>query len=362
MLSCSERDATEDHERALQDTCRYVNATELRIINKGFNDSEHLFWRLPAYLKDSVRSELWNYQQHSAGFAVRFRTNSESLGVRYKLLQDFSIPNMAYTGIKGVDLYALGSDSAWHHAIAYKPMPDSDRLCEGTLLNNVDTTSMTEYMLYFPLYDGVENLEIRVKPHARVEKGDSSFIPCAKRIVAYGTSIMQGGCASRPGMAATNILSRELNCEVVNLGFSSQGKMDYCVARAMSQMDNVVAYIIDPVPNCTPEMCDTLTYGFISILRNAKPTVPVIMVEGGLYPHSRLNKLLKETIVAKNDAFRRNFLKLQEDNPQNLYYIESSAFDAIEEEGTVDGIHLSNLGFRHYADMLKPLLTKLLSE
>ena len=343
---------------------KYVNATDLRIINKGFDDSERTYSRLPANLKDSVRQSLWDRQQCSSGIGVRFATNSSRIGVRYKLLLDTHMIHMADTGLKGTDLYIFEGDSVWRHAATNRPyLKDKEnKIVESTYMSNLDTTAMTEYMVYFPLYDGVIDLEIKVDSLAELTSGRPDLIDRNKKIVAYGTSILQGGCASRTGMAATNILSRELNCEVVNLGFSGDGKMDSCVARAMAKIPDVDVYVLDPVPNCTEMMCDTLTYGFVNILRTARPDIPIVMVEGPIYPYARYDSFFRKYLPAKNEKFRRNYEKLKSENPENIYYVDSVNLDGIEDDGTVDGIHLTDLGFRHYADKLRPVLEAILNK
>ncbi len=133
------------------------------------------------------------------------------------------------------------------------------------------------------------------------------------------------------------------------------------MARAMAQIPDADLYIIDPVPNCTEMMCDTLTYDFVNILRKAKPDVPVVMVEGPIYPYARYDSFFGRYLPAKNAAFHRNYLRLKEENPEGLYYVTSENLDGIEDDGTVDGIHLTDLGFRHYADKLTPILRDILS-
>lgn len=343
---------------------KYTDARELRIINKGFDNTEHPYWRLPAYLADSVRPDLWSRQQCSTGIGVRFATNSSRIGVRYTLLWNTHMIHMADTGLKGTDLYVWQGDSCWRHVNTNRPyVKDKEsKLVEATYVSNLDTTRMTEYMVYLPLYDGVEQLEIKVDSGAVLTAGNPRLIDKRKKIVAYGTSILQGGCASRTGMAATNIISRELNCEVVNLGFSGEGKMDSCMARAMAKIADADLFLIDPVPNCTEMMCDTLTYGFINILRTARPEVPIVMLEGPIYPYARQDASFGRYLPAKNAAFRRNYEKLKAENPKNLYYVESVDLDGYEDDGTVDGIHLTDLGFRHYANKMVPILGPILYE
>lgn len=342
-----------------------VDAQDLRIINKGWKDTLRPYTRIPAYLKDSVRADLWERAQCSSGIGVRFATNSKRIGVRYRLLWDTHLIHMADTGLKGTDLYILEGDSVWRHVNTNRPYVQKDSLgnktkwVESTYVSNLDG-GMHEYCIYFPLYDGVEELYVKVDSGSVITPGNLDVISPNKRIVAYGTSILQGGCASRTGMAATNIIGRELNCEVVNIGISGEGRMDSCMARAMAQIPNVDVFLIDPVPNCTEMMCDTLTYGFINILRTARPEVPIVMLEGPLYPYYRYDSFFNKYLPAKNAAFHKNYELLKAENPNNLYYVTSEGLDGVEDDGTVDGIHLTDLGFKYYAEKLIPILRPLL--
>ena len=108
-------------------------------------------------------------------------------------------------------------------------------------------------------------------------------------------------------------------------------------------------------------MCDTLTYDFVNILRQARPDVPIVMLEGPIYPYARYDSFFRNYLPRKNAAFRRNYDRLKAENPENLYYVTSDYLDGIEDDGTVDGIHLTDLGFRHYADKLTPILRNILN-
>ncbi len=343
------------------DGWQYVDAKDLRIINKGFDDTGRFYSRIPAELQDSVRPDLWDRAQCSSGIGVRFATDSRRIGVKYKLRSDFHMLHMADTGTKGTDLYTFEGDSTWRHVNTNRPRVNNadERICEAQYVERLDGEPH-EYMIYLPLYDGVEDLWVKIDSGATISPGHPELISPRGRIVAYGTSILQGGCASRTGNASTNIISRELNREVINLGFSGEGKMDAVMARAMARIPDVAAYVIDPVPNCTKMMCDTLTYDFVKILRTARPEVPIIMVEGPIYPYARYDSYFGKYLPEKNAEFRKNYLRLKKENPDNLYYLTSEGMDGIEDDGTVDGIHLTDLGFRHYADHILPLLRTIL--
>lgn len=341
---------------------QYIDAQQLRIINKGWDNTLREYTRIPAYLKDSVRPDLWERAQCSSGIGVRFATNSTRIGVRYELLWDTHLIHMADTGLKGTDLYIFEGDSVWRHVNTNRPYVNNkeEKIVESTYVSNLDG-NLHEYIIYLPLYDGVNKLEVKIDEGATINSGRPDLIDPGCKIVAYGTSILQGGCASRTGNAATNIIGRELNCEVVNIGISGEGKMDNCMARAMAQIKNPSLYLIDPVPNCTQMQCDTLTYDFIKILADAHPDVPIVMLAGPLYPYSRYDSFFRNYLPLKNDAFRANYQRLKDEGYTNLYFIEAEGLDGPEDDGTVDGIHLTDLGFRHYADFLLPHLRALLT-
>lgn len=346
---------------------RAVDATELRLINRGFESDQLLtpYTRLPLAIADSVRPTLWERSQCSAGIGVRFATDSRSVGVRYHLLWNTHMIHMADTGLKGTDLYIYGSDSTWHYVNTNRPYI-KDRQVDSmqvtaTYVSNLDG-AMHDYMIYLPLYDGVTDLQVIVDSAAVITPGDPSILPAtAPRVVGYGTSILHGGCASRTGMCPTNIISRELNREVINIGISGEAKLDPVMARTLASIPNVGAYLVDPVPNCTLNHCDSLTYDFVSTLLILRPDVPVVMVEGPMYPYAWYDSHFREYLPAKNEAFHRRFLELQRDFPGRVFYVTNHNLDGPEDDGTVDGIHLTDLGFRHYADKLVPVLRAVLA-
>lgn len=340
---------------------KYVDALNFRMINKGFTDTETPYTRIPKYLKDSVRPDLWNRQQCSSGLGIRFASDSKRIGVRYTLLWDTHMFHMADTGLKGTDLYILTDDGRWEYVNTNRPIANDKKECEKIFVENLDG-KMHEFLIYLPLYDGVTKMDVAVDSLSRIEQPKVDSPRKSKKIVMYGTSIMQGGCSTRTGMVATNMIQRDLNCEVVNLGFSGEGKMDQCMARAMAKIKDADVYVIDPVPNCTEMMCDTLTYDFVKTLRVLRPDVPIVMVEGPMYSYAKYDSFFKSYLPNKNAAFRKNYEKLLSDGYKNIYYVTCEGLVGYDNEGTVDGIHFTDIGFRRYADKLIPVLKPLIEK
>lgn len=343
---------------------KYYNGLNFRMINYAFDKT--LRSRFPEYLEDSIRPTLSDRAKCTSGKAIRFATNSSAIGVRYNLLTNMHMMHMADTGIKGTALYILDDDGTWQFVNCNRPRridsdvrPREDSIQSKIYVDKLDG-KMHEYMIYLPLYDGVRWIEIGVDSTAVISQPMVNSPKQGKKFVFYGTSILQGGCATHPGMVATSILQRDFDIECVNLGFSGEGKMDNCVARAMATIPDVAAFIIDPIPNCTKNMCDSLTYDFVNILRQARPDVPIFMVEGQQYSYEKYSGFYSKYLPQKNYEFHKNYLKLKADNPNNLYYIDRKNLYGPNNDGTVDGIHLTDIGFYYYAQKLKPYLKAVL--
>lgn len=344
---------------------RYEDASKFRIINKGWENTTESYTRLPQAFMDSCRKDqAWLYT-HSSGIAVRFATNSKRIAAQYNLKYNFHMQHMAMTGIKGTDLYYLNEErGVWEHVNTARPQEknyEADSIQSKLYVENLDG-EMHEYMIYLPLYDGINWLQIGVDSTAQLIQPQVENPRKMGKIVIYGTSIQQGGCASRVGMVSSAMVQRDFNLECVNLATSGQARMDFYMAEAMATIEDAICYVIDPIPNCTEDRCDTATYDFINILRTLRPEVPIIMVEGMMYPYSRHDSFFADYLPKKNAAFRRGYEQHVQENPKGMYYMLAEGQTAPEMEGTVDGIHLTDYGFRAYADLLEVVIKEALDD
>ena len=262
---------------------------------------------------------------------------------------------MTDTGTKGLDLYALVDDE-WRHVCSAQPQ---GKTSERKMIANMDPVER-EYMLYLSLYDGVKSLEIGVDEGATLDQPAVDRPSREKPIVMYGTSILQGGCANRAGMAHTNIISRRLDREVINLGFSGNAFLDLEIAELMAQVESPSLFVLDYVPNSTADKIRESGEAFFNILRKAHPDVPVILVERPIYPHSYLDQRSSADIKARNEAQKELYLKLRKAGQKKIYYLEAEKILGKDREGTVDGTHQTDLGAERYARAILPLIKKAL--
>jgi hypothetical protein len=335
---------------------RYEDATNFRIINKGWDNTSEPYTRLPqAYMDSCRKDQKWLYD-HSSGIAVRFASNSKRIAAQWNLKNNFHMQHMAMTGIKGTDLYTLNQETGkWEYVNTARPQEKNfkaDSVQSKLYVDNLDG-EMHEYMIYLPLYDGINWLQIGVDSTAQLIQPQVDSPRSMGKIIIYGTSIQQGGCASRTGMVPSAMIQRDFNLECVNLATSGQARMDFYIAEAMAGIEDAICYVVDPVPNCTKDRCDTATYDFIKILRTLRPEVPIVMVEGLMYPYTRHDSYHAEYLPQKNECFRRGFDEHVAENPKGMYYMTHEGQTGPDMEGTVDGVHLTDYGFRAYADLLE---------
>jgi hypothetical protein len=214
--------------------------------------------------------------------------------------------------------------------------------------------------LYLPLYNGTKFVELGVPAGAVLEKAPPWGPGERKPIVFYGTSILQGLSASRPGMVHSAILGRRFNWPTINLGFSGNGKMEPEMAGLLAELDPSV-YVLDCLPNLVADEIKARVEPFVKQLRAAHPTVPIVLVEDRTMQDSFLIAGRMEGYHLKDRAeLKAAFERLQADGLTNLYYIPGEHLFGDDGEGSVDGSHPTDLGsFRQaaiFAQVLEPLL------
>jgi hypothetical protein len=310
------------------DTLQWFDARRIGLEGQGWKDDSLFYDRLPANAKGVVPDAVWDLSRQSAGLYVHFYCDAPAIRARWNLtLETLGFPHFAPTGVSGLDLYVKLPDGSWHWLGVGKPRKQAnlETIVEGM------PAGRREYMLYLPLYNGIRKLEIGIPAGYTLEK--APVIP-GKPIVIYGTSIIQGGCASRPGMGVTAILGRRLNRPVINLGFSGSGRMEPEVARILAELDPAL-FFIDCLPNLEANEVAARVEPFVRILREKHPETPIVLVEGVTYNDAFLVTKRNQRNVESRKALRNAFENLLNSGMRNLYYQVAEGQLGNDGEGTV---------------------------
>lgn len=322
------------------------------------------FDRLPHSAKEKVSRPLWNLSKNSAGLSLRFRTNASNIFVKYKLLGELSMPHMPATGVSGLDLYAKDSDGKWLWISGNYSFGENASYNFSNLKPNDNYHDQgREYKLLLPLYNSVDSLFIGIPKSAL-------FVPLNKKnekpIVVYGTSIAQGACASRPGMAWTSILERKMDWPLINLGFSGNGLLEDAIIDQMNEID-AKAYVLDCLPNLAPNVNRTLTDVFnlilksVNNLRAKNSTTPILLVEHAGYSDDSIHEKRKKTYTDLNQIMKEAFQKLKTEGMTHLYLLTKEEIN-LNLDATVDGIHPNDLGMLIYAQAYEKTLREILNQ
>lgn len=333
----------------------YHNASDFPLLGKATDATTERYVRFPDSYKSVSREPLWYLSRNSAGMSVRFRSNSTQIALRWESLNNFHMDHMSDVGVRGLDLYCWDAKAkCWRFINSARPqLKKTEYLVVGRM-----EPEMREYMVNLSLYDGVSSLEIGVDSLSVIEQPQLDSPRREKPVVMYGTSILQGGCASRPGMAFTNILSRRLNREFINLGFSGNAFLDFEVAELMSGVD-ASAFVLDFVPNVTVEQMEERMDKFYHIIRDKHPDTPIIFVEDPIFTSTHYDIKGGESLSKLNETLLRKFKELKK-TEKHIYYVSSKDFIGEDREGTVDAIHFTDLGMMRYSNVMYPILKRLI--
>ena len=328
-------------------------------------EHEGFYDRLPTRAKSIVRPEVWARSKFSSGLTIRFKTNSPTIQIRYKVGGRLTLPTMPAVGASGLDLYAVNGDkfywcrpaTTFGDTIIYKYTglkPTPSYYEEGL-----------EYKLFLPPYNSILSLEIGVYENR-------TFMPLSSRdelpIIVYGTSITQGGCASRPGMTWTSILQRKLNKPLINLGFSGNGRLEPEVIQLICELDAAI-FILDCLPNLTSETVyddkklETLIINAVKDIRDKHPQTPIILTDHDGYSSGFKNAISQPRYHRYynrvNKVMDKAFAKLKRQGIKDIYHLSFDDMDQLQ-DGKVDGTHPSDLGMMQIATAYEKIIREIL--
>ncbi len=358
LLFCA--NVTIAQQKTVYKTWNPANDKESVIGGQGWHSGIQDFYdRLPAKAEAAVRKPVWGLSKNSAGLNIRFKSDAPEIVVKYVVAGAKAMPHMPSTGVSGVDLYSKEKNGQWNWAAGKYAFGDTI-VYHFSGIGKVGNDSR-EYTLYLPLYNTVKWMEISVPEQ-------NSFTPLAvskkKPIVVYGTSIAQGACASRPGLAWTNILSRKVDQPVINLAFSGNGRLEKEVYELLPEIDASL-YVLDCLPNLTSakdfsndEIVKRIL-ATVAHLQQKKPGVPILLTEHDGYTDDGLYPARKSSYERVNVALNTALAKLKAAGVKQIYHLTKAEINQ-DIESMVDGTHPNDIGMLHYAEAYEKAVKKIL--
>lgn len=321
------------------------------------------FRRIPSELAKQVNNGVWRLYKNTSGGRVRFRTDSDKIAIRAFMPDKCLMPHMPFIGSSGFDLYeaeeganpfskGTEADVTWHYRGSFMPPINREGYYEA--LVRLDACKERDLMIHFPLYDNVDELWIGLEKNATLQEGGQyrNLDP----VIYYGSSITQGGCASRPGNAYPAIISRQLNCDFRNLGFSGSGRGEQISAQYIAEQPMCV-FVMDYDHNAPTPMHLAETHEpFFLTIREKRPDLPIVLVSRTDTPRT---PQVEKNILQRWETVRRTYENALKRGDKLVYLVDgrtifpcASALGINADSCTVDGMHPNDLGFACMAKVI----------
>jgi hypothetical protein len=333
----------------------WYDAKDLQLY--GVNLTEDGFVRMPKDAAMRVNETVAFLATNTAGGRVRFSTNSKKIAIKAEYSFVAKFPHMPLTGTTGFSLVADYANAPSKTMYEFIPPIEIENEYTSSFTVNENLGDNEGFTLYFPLYSSVKSLHIGVEHGSAMGKGKAyeDILP----VLFYGSSITQGGCASRPGNDYIGLLSKWMNIDILNLGFSGNAKGEDAMAEYLSSL-SVSAFVYDYDHNAPSHEHYEKTHSrFFDIFRKAQPSTPVIFMTRptfSLYTEEDANGRIAIAKKTYSDALERG--------DKNVYFIDGRSFMDCDDTSacSVDDCHPTDLGFYFMANKLEPVLRKILNK
>lgn len=314
-----------------QDGLTFFDAAKPPFSLHGLLQEEGAFRRLPRAVAERVSPEVAHLSLHTAGGRVRFCTDSPVIAIRVDMHTIEKMPHFDLTGSGGFDLF----EKAQYLATFIPPFGLETGFSSRKALNG---GKLRELTVHFPLYSGVKRLYIGIAKGSALTAAPAYDRP---PVVFYGSSITQGGCASKPGCAFPAMVSQMLDRDHWNLGFSGSCKGEPAMAEFLAGLD-MSAFVCGYDHNApTLAHLETTHLPLVRAVREAHPDIPILLLNR---PKAVLDgeEAQRLAVIEKTCAAVGGRLITGD----RLIPREITSW------ATVDGVHPNDLGFYHMAQAI----------
>lgn len=330
-----------------------------RLQGLPFFETDGIYRRLMLNPPKPIPELVDNLSNRTAGVQAHIRGRLQKLIIKARVnAPPLPYYHMTPLGRDGFDCYLGSGEEKIHYFSSTHFDPNSDKI-EHAVIDFSEPKDLN-IIINFPLYSGVSEVIFGVDENAILLEP----MPLAdnNRIVIYGTSITQGACASRAGMAHTNILSRRLNREIINLGFSGNGKCEAEMALAIRKIERTSMLIIETEGNCPDAAWIGEKYPeFIRLYREKYPAIPIAIISRPIMPQAYLIEGELKKYQDKASIQKKIVEEFKEKGDKNIYFYDGKdSLGEDSDECTVEGVHFTDLGFMRMANFMQPIIENIL--
>lgn len=310
----------------------------------------HHFWRLPEEMLGKVSEGVAKRAIHPVGGRIRFRTDSTKITIQTKLKTNVVDWGIALSGSAGSDVY-IGSKMDIRYAGLVVPKSYDQR---SALLTFEKGKVMEDITIHLPRNEELEDVLIELEDDARLEAPTPYTME--QPMVFYGSSITEGGCATRPANAYTALLSRWLDADYINLGFSGAAKGELELASYIAGLEMSVLIIDYDHNSPTVEHLEKTHEPFFKEIRKTRPDLPILFLTKPDFDSNPVEASKRRKVV------QATYENARAAGDQLVYFIDGETlFGKVNREAcTIEGCHPNDLGFMRMAETIYPVLKKII--
>ena len=319
----------------------------------GLMYEEDSFCRLPDAVAKATSGGVYALHEHCAGGRVTFETNSKYVAIVCRVRSIGKMAHFTTIGSAGFDMYEENN-----FICSFFPPYDYNGGFDKSVSFDGEAKKR-KLLIHFPLYTAVESLMIGIEKGASL----SAYNPYRDiaPIVYYGSSITQGGCASRPGNAYQAKISRELAVDHINLGFSGSARGEEIMANYIASLPMSV-FVMDYDYNAPSiqHLRDTHER-FYKIIREKNPDLPIVMASAPSFWH-QLPPERSNAMTDRRAIVMDTYMKARAAGDENVYFVDGASFyqNTDADFCTVDRCHPNDCGFYYMAKGFLPAIRQAL--
>ncbi len=312
----------------------------------GLNDVSKNFCRMPIDIADKVSGAVSQKNYEPTGGRIRFKTDSDIIAIKIKMKDIPLHPTLSTLYLSGCSLYKFENGEHIYLHSFMQPV-DGREYYEGEF--DTVSNSLCEYILYMPSSNEIVDIEVGLRNGAVVE--ETCGYKYEKPIAFYGSSITQGTGASRMGNTYEDFVSRNLDADYINLGFSGNAKGESIMAEYISTLV-MSAFVFDYDYNA-PDVkhLENTHFAFYNKVRENNPNIPILLVSKPDGGYSEFN-------LARKDVILKTYLTARENGDKNIYFVDGALFFAGDKRNdcTIDGCHPNDMGYSRMGDIISDVL------
>lgn len=323
----------------------------IKVFGVPFWDERREFIRLPKSVEEQLPEQFvtWNLSRRCPGARVAFRTDSPTFRVHIDFETMSPDPGMSIYSCQSANVF-IGERTHARYAGLVQPKDYDARSAEAKFDKS---TSMEDVTIFLPRNEIIRDVVIEIEDGTHLEAPTPYRYPLP--LLLYGNSVTEGACCSKAANSYAALLSRWMDLDYINFGFSGSA----CGELALADYINTIPMglmIMDYDHNApSAEFLQQTHEPFFRRIRQKHPDLPIVLMTAS-------NVDWCPECTQRQAIIRATYENALASGDQNVYLVNGADLWDIGNRAdcTADRVHPNDLGMYHTAEVLRPVIEGIL--